>query len=103
MNSPTLNQDMKTNKIEESIRKILESYNMPDSYLEHETNKWKALLTSEVERVIGEDEDTTVKFQGYFGETMDSMLAISHKKMIRNELRAEQRKALSELPVKNNT
>jgi hypothetical protein len=29
---------------EEEIKKILESYNMPDSYLEHETKKWKKII-----------------------------------------------------------
>lgn len=79
---------MKTNKIEDKVLAIIKNYagEGNDDFV----NKTVALLTSEVENAIGKDEN---EFDGEGGE-------YNREKAVRNQLRAEQRKALSELQVK---
>lgn len=114
MNSPTLNQDMKTNKIEDLKQKIIkamENNNRPMggshwrirqegviddllSLLTSEVEKERERLLKEVEeKVIGDDDDipsVDVTNQNYWEEQNDHIRE-------RNQLRAEQRKALSDI------
>ena len=53
-----------------------------------------ATLKEDGAEVIGKNESEAIVPQFYFGETVDSMVANSNRRMIRNELRDEQRQRL---------